>query len=104
VQEFFCAAKQKLSLDKIQKKEKKEKKKERNIGNVKRTKWNEPTSQEKQMERERKKQIGFRLEKKEKTINTESGSIAPKKDMHPKKKTKKQLHFCPRKDQTSKSV
>ena len=70
--------------------------------NVKRTKWNEPTSQEKQMERERKKQIGFRLEKKEKTINTESGSIAPKKDMHPKKKTKKQLHFCPRKDQTSK--
>ena len=53
---------------------------------MKRTKWNEPTSQEKQMERERKKQIGFRLEKKEKTINTESGSIAPKKDMHPKKK------------------
>ena len=36
------------------KKEKKKEKNEKKESNVKRTKWNEPTSQEKQMERERK--------------------------------------------------
>ena len=46
------------------KKEKKEKrKKKREIGNVKRTKWNEPTSREKQKERERDKHIGWKKQK-----------------------------------------